>query len=216
MFAPRYRMVFLLATCIAATTLHAQTQRSGGGENQKMMQQYQQLAAEKTALQAQVAQMKKDLDAAKSAQTELAAVKKERDALKAQGASAAAAVAHSAQAKDALEKSLEQYKQRMTELVNRFRETATNLREVESDRTKLQNDLKERSSAYDKCAESNLGLFEINDDLLNRYEHVGLFTKVSASEPFTKITRTRMENLVEEYRERALELRVKKKAESPP
>jgi hypothetical protein len=53
-------------------------------------------------------------------------------------------------------------------------------------------------------------LYEINGEILDRYEHVGLFTKVSAAEPFTKITRTRIDNLVIEYRERAQELRVKK------
>jgi seryl-tRNA synthetase len=203
----------LIALCAAAAPLQAQTQRSGGGESQKIMQQYQQLAAEKTALQAQTVQMKKDLDAANS---ELAALKKERDALKAQAGSAAAAAAAAAQsaaAKQATEKSLEQYKQRLTELVARFRETATTLKDVETDRTKLQNDLKERSAAYDKCTEDNLGLFEISDEVLSRYEHVGLFTKVSAAEPFTKITRARIENLVDEYRARALELRAKKKAE---
>jgi len=47
------------AACAAAwmfnapAPVHAQTQRSGGGEVQKFMQQYQQVAAEKTALQAQ-------------------------------------------------------------------------------------------------------------------------------------------------------------------
>lgn len=209
--AVRLRIAIGLALCAAAAPALAQIQRSGGaaGESQKIMQQYQQLAGEKAALQSQVAQMKKDLDEAKST---LAAVKKERDALKSQVGSAAAATAQSVAAKQATEKSLDQYKQRMTELVARFKETATNLKEVESDRTKLQNDLRERSSAYDKCAEDNLGLFEINGDLLDRYEHVGLFTKVSASEPFTKITRTRIENLVDEYRARALELRVKKQA----
>ncbi len=55
-------------------------------------------------------------------------------------------------------------------------------------------------------------LYELNRDILDRYERVGLFTKVSASEPFTKITRTRLENLVDEYRQRAQELRVKKAA----
>jgi chromosome segregation ATPase len=204
----------LCVLCAATAPLQAQTQRSGGGESQKIMQQYQQLAAEKTALQAQTTQMKKDLDAAMS---ELAAVKKERDALKARaGGAAAAAAAQAVAAKQATEKSLEQYKERMTELVNRFRETATTLKEVESDRTKLQNDLRERASAYDKCAEDNLGLFEISDDVLNRYEHVGVFTRVSAAEPFTKITRTRIENLVDEYRARAMELRAKKKAETAP
>jgi ribosomal protein S19E (S16A) len=55
-------------------------------------------------------------------------------------------------------------------------------------------------------------LYEINREILNRYEHVGLFTKVSADEPFTKITRTRLENLADEYRQRAQELQVKKPA----
>jgi chromosome segregation ATPase len=210
MSQPTLRIPLLVALCAVAAPLMAQTQRSGGGESQKMMQQYQQLAAEKTALQTQAAEMKKELDAAKS---ELAAVKKERDALKSQTGNAAVAAAQSVAAKQAAEKSLEQYKQRLTELVARFRETATTLKDVESDRTKLQNDLRERASAYDKCAEDNLGLFEISDDVLNRYEHVGLFTKVSAAEPFTKITRARIENLVDEYRARALELRAKKKTE---
>src|SRR5258708_38908205 len=78
------------AAVFAQAPSYAQVQRSGGGEAQKFMQQYQQVAAEKTALQAQVAQMKKDLDAANA---ELAAVKKDRDALKAHTGGSAAAVA---------------------------------------------------------------------------------------------------------------------------
>lgn len=191
----------------AVTPSYAQVQRSGGGEAQKFMQQYQQVAAEKTALQAQVAQMKKDLDAAN---TELATVKKERDAAKAHAGVPPAAVAQATSAKDAAERNLEQYKQRMTELVSRFRETATNLKDVEADRTKLRKDLADRNTAFDKCALDNVQLYDINGEILNRYQHVGLFTKVSATEPFTQITRTRIDNLVVEYRERAQELQVKK------
>jgi chromosome segregation ATPase len=190
----------------------AQVQRSGGGEAQKFMQQYQQIAAEKTALQGQLAQSNKDLDAAKA---ELAALKKERDALKARAAGAGASAAVVAQltaSKESAEKDSAFQKQRMAELVTRFRETATNLRDVEADRTKLRKDLDDRNTAYDKCADDNLQLYELTDDVLKRYEHVGLFTKVSATEPFTKITRTRIENLVDEYREHAQELRAKKRA----
>jgi chromosome segregation ATPase len=151
--------------------------------------------------------MKKDLD---SAQTQLAALKKERDVLKAHAGAPTAAMAQLAASKETAEKNLEQSKQRLTDLVTRFRETATNLRDVEADRTKLQGELKEKSSAYDKCAVDNLGLFEINKEILDRYEHVGMFTKVSAEEPFTRITRTRIDNLVDEYRTRALELRAAK------
>jgi chromosome segregation ATPase len=189
--------------------LYAQVQRSGGGEVQKFMQQYQQVSAEKTALQAQLAQMKKDLNAANA---ELAAVKKERDAAKAHVGVSPAAIAQANSAKEAAERNVEQSKQRMTELVGRFRETATNLKDAEADRAKLRKDLSDRDRAFDTCAVNNLQLYEINRDILDRYEHIGLFTKVSAHEPFTKITRIRIENLVDEYRERAQALRVKKTA----
>jgi chromosome segregation ATPase len=185
----------------------AQTQRSGS-EAQKFMQQYQQVAAEKTALQAQVAQLQKDLDAAK---TELSAVKQERDAAKkARSGDSAAAMAQVTSAKEAADRAVEQSKLRMNELIGKFREIASNLKDVEADRTKLRDDLAKRSSAFDACAVDNVQLGDLNLEILDRYEHVGLFTKVSAVEPFTKITRTRIENLADEYRARAQELRVKK------
>jgi septal ring factor EnvC (AmiA/AmiB activator) len=206
---PWASLAFAASICSPHAPLYAQVQRSGGGEVQKFMQQYQQVAAEKTALQTQIAQMKKDLD---TVNAELAAVKKERDAAKAHVGASPAAIAQANGAKEAAERNLEQSKQRMTELVGRFRETATNLKEAEADRTTLRKDLAERNSAFDTCAADNMQLYDINRDILDRYEHIGLFTKVSAGEPFTKITRTRIENLVEEYRERAQELRVKKTA----
>ena len=202
--------IVLTMAILTMLSAHAQTQRSGSGETQKFMQQYQQLAAEKTALQAQQAQTKKDLEAA---QADLAAMKKERDALKSRAGGSAAQFAQLAAGKEAAEKSLEQLKQRTTELVARFREMALNLKEVEADRGKLQNDLKERSTAFDKCAQDNLGLFEVNSEILDRYEHVGVFTRIGTADPFTKIARSRIENLVDEYRARALELRVAKKTD---
>jgi chromosome segregation ATPase len=212
--SPRWLAMPMTVFAIALTAgdpACAQVERSGGGEMQKIMQQYQQIAGEKTALQAQVAQMKTDLDAAK---TDLATARKERDALKARAGGAAAAAAAVAQlnaSKGSAEKNLELYKQRMNELVSRFRETATTLKEVEADRSKLRQDLGERNAAFDKCAENNVQLYQITNDILDRYEHVGLFTKATAAEPFTRITRTRIENLVDEYRERALENRTQKK-----
>jgi chromosome segregation ATPase len=203
-----FAITALAATVLGSSPAIPQVERSGG-EAQKFMQQYQQMAAEKTALQGQLEKAKKDLDAASS---ELAAVKKERDALKAHPPGASpAAVAQLTADKDAAERGLAESKQRMTELVSRFRETATNLRDAEAGRSKLQADLNARNAAYDQCAENNQQLYEINADILNRYDHVGLFTKVGASEPFTQVTRTRMDNLVVETQARAQELRVMKR-----
>lgn len=198
---------WLIAQC---ASVNAQVQRSGGGEAQKFMQQYQQLAAEKTALQTQLTQMKKDLDSAKA---DLAAMKKERDALKAHPAGVpAATVAQLTASKEAAERNVELSRQRMTELVTRFRETATSLREAESDRTKLRSDLEARNAAFDQCAANNQQLYEINGQILQRYNNVGLFTRMGAVEPFTQITRNRIDNLVVETHARAEELRVKKSA----
>lgn len=212
------KQLYIATAVIAASMLSihisavAQVQRSGGGEAQKFMQQYQQIAAEKAGLQAQLEQMKKELDISKA---DLATTKKERDALKAHVSGAPVAqMAQLTMSKEAAEKSLEQSKQHMNELVGHFREMANNLKEVEADRTKLRKDLDERNAIFDKCAANNLELYEINGEILDRYEHVGLFTKVSSAEPFTRITRTRIENLVDEYRERAQQLRVRKSTPS--
>jgi chromosome segregation ATPase len=204
------RALPVTVACLAllGAPVGAQVQRSGGGEAQKFMQQYQQVAAEKTALQTQLAQMKKDLD---KATADLAAMKKERDALKARPAGVpASTVAALTASKETAERASEQYKQRMAELVARFRETAGNLKDAEAERTKLRGDLEARNAAFDKCADNNQQLFEINSEILRRFEHVGLFTRTSASEPFTQITRNRLDNLVVETRERAQELRVSK------
>jgi chromosome segregation ATPase len=207
----------VLATLVAAAPAHAQTQRSGGGESQRIMQQYQQVSAEKAALQAQVAQTKKDLDGANS---ELAQVKKERDALKARaaGSSAAAAqqVAQANASKETLEKNLEANKQRSAELVDRFKLTIGTLKGVELDRDQLRREFDELHVKYDKCAANNEQLYEISSTVLDRYAHVGFFTKAAAAEPFTRIAHTRMDNLVVETHERAEELRLKKAAPPAP
>src|SRR3982074_1594454 len=115
---PHYFGAIVLAAVLGVQApSYAQTQRSGGGEAQKFMQQYQQLAAEKTALQAQGAQMKKDLDAA---HTEVAAMKKERDVAKAHTGVSPTAVAQAIGAKETALRNLDQSKQRMSELVVRF------------------------------------------------------------------------------------------------
>jgi chromosome segregation ATPase len=200
-------ILFSASGLVAHGLVQAQVQRSGGGgETQKIMQQYQQVAAEKTALQGQVAQLKKDLEAANS---QIAAVKKERDVAKAHTGIPPAALAQATSAREAAEHNLELSKQRMTELVTRFRDTATNLKDVEADRSKLRKDLAYRNTAYDQCAADNMKLYDLNGEILNRLEHVGLFTKASATEPFTKITRTRLDNLAVEYRERAQAMKLK-------
>ena len=208
---------FLLAATavvpLISDAAQAQAPREGGGggsETQRIVQQYQQLAAEKTSLQSQVDSLKHDLDAA---HTELASVKKERDAFKAHASAATGAnIAELKAAQQAAEKSAEQSKDRINELVSRFRDTANQLKVIETDRDQLKGQLAERNTAYDQCAADNLSLYELNGQVLDGYEHVGLFTRISSSDPITRIARNRNENLVDHYRARAQELREKASA----
>jgi chromosome segregation ATPase len=176
------------------------------------MQQYQQLAAERTQLQAQAADLKKKLD---DANAELAAVKKDRDNLKAHPGVSPALLAESNAGKASAEKNLEQSKARMKELIDRYRDLGQTLKETESDRNKVRQDLAAMKDDFGRCAEDNAQLADLSSRVLDRYEHAGLFTRARAVEPFTQITRTRIQNYADEYREKAEQLKVRK-AVPPP
>jgi chromosome segregation ATPase len=212
--APRTRLAAIVAivSLVSAHGAHAQVQRSGGGANAQLAQQYQQIVAERAQLQADNDKLKKQLDDVtkqlKAAQQQLIASKN--------GASGAASQLAAAQAaSQSAAQSLEQSKARMQELVGRFRDTAVALRGVESERSQLQQQLAKSKSDFDLCAERNFQLYQVDNEVLDRYEHEGTFGHIARAEPFTRIKRTQVENLVDEYKVRAEELRVQKAAPAP-
>lgn len=188
----------------------AQVQRSGGGggaANAQLMMQYQQADAERTQLKSENTKLKKDLDdlkkqldaAGKQAATSKAGVSRDATQL------AAAQAANDRSAKDLVDA-----KSKMQELVGKFRETITQMRGVESERTQLQQQLAQSKTAFDQCAERNYSLYQVDNEVLDRYAHEGAFSHIASAEPFTRIKRTQIDNLVLEYKERAEELRMKK------
>jgi chromosome segregation ATPase len=208
--AQRWKLPAMLLLLLTGPGLQAQVQRTGGGASAQLVQEYQQALSEKTQLQADNDKLKKDLDDAKkqlqAANKELAELKSGSGAAQAQLAAAQAAAQRDAQA-------LEQSRARMQELVDRFRDTATSLREVETDRSRLQQELAQEKASFDQCAERNYQLYQVDREVLDRYEHQGLFSYLASAEPFTRIKRTQIENYVDEYRARAEELRVQKTPE---
>jgi chromosome segregation ATPase len=199
-------LITLLALA-AAVGSHAQVERSGGGVNAQLASQYQQAVAERTQLQTDNDKLKKDLDEAKkqlqATNQQLTALKSGTDASQAQLAAAQAASQRDAQA-------LEQSRTRMQELVDRFRETAASLRDIETERSQLQQQLAQSKLDIDQCVERNYQLYQVDGEVLDRYEHQGMFSYMARAEPFTRIKRTQIENLIDEYRTRAEELRVQK------
>ncbi len=186
----------------------AQTTRSGGAQN-AAVQQLQQLAQERTALKAENDRLKKDLDRATG---DLKAAQSERDALKKKVGGAESLEAQSRAACTASEATMQQKQQKLDELLARFRETVQTLREAETARSRSEQRLAEQGRAYDACAVANVGLYDVATEALNRYEAHG----PGRADPFTRISRNRVENFVDEYRARARELKLPKTAAAAP
>jgi chaperonin cofactor prefoldin len=207
----RFWMVLAAGGCaLIPAFAPAQVQRSGGGggaANAQLMMQYQQADAERTQLKSDNAKLKKDLDDLKK---QLDAASKQAAASKAGVSRDSAQLAAAQAANDRSAKDLADSKAKMQELVGKFRETITEMRGIESERTTLQQQLAESKTAFDKCAERNYSLYQVDNEVLDRYSHEGVFSHVASAEPFTRIKRTEIDNLVLEYKERAEELRMKK------
>jgi chromosome segregation ATPase len=79
--------------------------------------------------------------------------------------------------------------------------------EVEGARLKAENIALERRAA-DRQAK-NLALFLLGNEILTRYEEFSLGNALKAKEPFVGVTRTRLENLVQDYQDKLLDARAK-------
>jgi DNA repair exonuclease SbcCD ATPase subunit len=201
-------IVVLIAVGDSGPACAQVTRSGGGGGNAQLMQQFQQAVSERTQLQAQNAKLKKEAEDLKK---QVAAAQQQVKASKA-GAdrNQAAAVAAARASSESSQQSLEETKGKMQEVVARFRETITQMRNVETDRSQLRQQLAASQAAYDQCAVANDSLYQVNKEVLDRYQHQGAFSYLGRSEPFTRLKQTQIDNLSLEYRQRAEELRIKK------
>jgi type I site-specific restriction endonuclease len=196
----------ILAALCAADSLHAQAARSGG-ENARAMQQLQQLASERTALQADNAKLKE----------QVADLQKKLDKVTTDGTGAAARMKslqqqaeQQVESKKQMNESLEKSRAQMQDLVSHFRETVQNLKAVEVERNGVKSQLDARNKDYATCVDRNVSLYEINRETLDRLDKRGIWSGVKKSEPFTQISRARLENLIDDYRYRIDELRIER------
>ena len=177
----------------------AQTARPGATStpSAQAMQQLQQLASERTALQAENARLKSDLEG----------VRKERDSLKSsqeaatrrsRGTEADLAAAEADKAR--LEGDLAGQKQRFEELVQRYREAAEQMQGVEKDRADKTQQLAQRELELKSSIEHNQKLYALAIEVIDKLENQGFWSAVARAEPFTRLKRTELENLADGYR----------------
>ena len=205
----------VIVSMLASTMASAQTARSGGGgaANAQAMQQLQQLASERTALQAENARIKGDLEAARKERDSLKAA---QDAQSRRSRGAEAELARTQADKARVEGDLAREKQRVEELVQRMRETATAVREVETDRAAKTLSLAQREQELKVAQQRNTKLYALAAEIIDKLDDQGFWTAVARREPFTKLKRVELENLADTYRGAADDQRLPVPADAHP
>src|SRR5262245_65203155 len=191
-----FRLVFAALLAGFATVASAQQARDDGGAA-RLQAMVSQLTSEKTQLQAENKDMKTKLDAAN------ADLKKARDQnadLQKRLTQNESALSQSNAANTRGTQQAAQQRERMDELVKQFRETIDNLAKKEREANELKTTLAARESTLNQCVASNDKLLATGNEILDRYEDKGCFSKLREKEPFTQTKRVQLQNLVDQYR----------------
>lgn len=183
----------------------AQTARGGGAANAELLQQMQQLASERTSLQADNARLKQQLADVTKQRDDL---KKSQQSLEQRSRASAAALEQSGRERAAGEQELTQLKDRMQELIAKFRETVQTMRQIEVEGATAKQNLAARDEQLKTCVDRNLSLYKLNGEVLTHYEHDSVWAHMARAEPFTQIKRAQLQNLIDDYKRRARDERV--------
>lgn len=190
----------------------AQAVRSGG-DSARAVQQMQQLASERTALQADNAKLKAQADELKAKLDKETA---ENAALSTRIKNIETDSKRGTESNKQLSDSLEKSRAQMQELITHFRETAQNLKAVEIERNEVRGQLDLRVRELHTCVDHNVDLYEINRETLDRLDKRGFWSALGGAEPFTQLARARLENLIDDYRYRIDELRIERRKKPVP
>jgi len=85
----------------------------------------------------------------------------------------------------------------------------------EEERARLSQHSIELQRRVDDQQAKNLAMYKIATEILARYESFGLGTALAAREPFVGTTRTRLENLVQDYKDKLLQQRNRPEPSAP-
>lgn len=199
----------------ATISSHAQTaRRSESGDLAARVQaQFQQLSAERAAMQEDNRTLKEKQS---NLEAQLKKLQGEKDGLDARLQRTEGELSRAERDKESTASSLEIQESRLKEVVAKYRELAEKLRTVESERNRLTTELTARSGELGKCSQDNVDLAGLANDALDRYEKKGCFAALRQREPFTQIQKARVQNYLDEYRGRIEALKFTPKPGATP
>lgn len=184
-------IAFALALSVLSAMTHAQDANA-----QKALQKAQymlrQATSEKTELQTQVDALKQQVE---KLTHDVAATKMASDHAK-------------RTTEEKYGSAIEQWKQRDAQTTDELTATKQQLKQQVEQTKLLDTQLQKQTSNFSVCYENNKKLYDLNTQLLGKYENKGLGEVLKQKDPFTGIKQVEIENLVQDYRYQLDDLRV--------
>jgi chromosome segregation ATPase len=216
-------MTRALAACLTTLLLMASTAALAQQDANKQASREREMLRRAQAAQKQAEDAKAVLEQEKSK------LDAEAKAAKAQAAKTAGAVARERKRADDLQVSLdamtkersglqkdkEAFGVRLAETEVRLKETLTelartraSLAEREKELAGVQQVAAQQARSIRVCEDKNLKLYGVAIEVIGKHRDQGVWDAVKRKEPFTGLRQVEVENLLEEYRDRASEARV--------
>lgn len=112
------------------------------------------------------------------------------------------------------EKAIAEYHDTLEKAKAEIKRVADIANTKESQRAKLDDQNVQLTRRVADQQAKNAGMFKIANEILARYEKFGLGDALSAREPFTGITRVKLQSLFEDYQDKLIDQRIKPEAPS--
>ncbi|MGD9841858.1 MAG: hypothetical protein AB7U99_02980 [Steroidobacteraceae bacterium] len=207
------KLVMSVLLCLSVNSIvSAQVERSGN-DTTRIVQQLQQVTAEKGKLQQDNDALKKELDTLKSNSAQPSA---EQIKLQQRLRELEMANSRSQEKVSNSDEQLEKTRTQMTELIGKYRELAQSLKDVETERDGLRASEVAKQRELTTCVDRNAQMYLLGNELLDQMDVQSVWSAVKSKEPFTQLSRTHLENLIDDYRYRVNELKLEIKAASTP
>lgn len=200
----------LMIGCLAlliASPLHAANKKDPAKEAQRRMQmQVKQAQDEKAAVEQEKAALGKELETLKKKTGEIessvaranrskAAAEKEAEALK--------------QVKIELSEKIAILEKQFSESQQSLRDTRQSLQQETSQKQRLEQNLSARGKELSVCESNNQTLYQYHVELINHAQNRGSLSVLLEAEPLLGLSRVKIENLLEQYRDKVDEQKFK-------
>jgi len=197
--------VMLLLVCLCMPLAHAADDKGAKSQEQirRLRQQMQQLQQTQQQTEQKFTQEKAALDEQlKKSGSELGGVRRKFAEAQKAASETASKLASAEKERDELRAKFEEASKKLIALEETQRSTAEKLRVRDAEALGLQKSLTAELTEHSRCEANNLALYQYGRELMTLYRNKGVSSVLSDREPVLGFGKVKMENLLEEYRDK--------------